>query len=199
MLSRFLFKKEKRKKREREGDRECAFHLQNPGDVAGSSTTVRKFNYFLPGGIRQRSAINKHTTELVYTTVTYTEKQRASRSSHHVCTHTHTHSISMHTKESGQIKHREVRLNEEEIWFKTGFRWNMRFTQRRLMINYFPPGYKWSTVQSDWKQLHLCIDVEKRSIQLRPHRYPASAAASHPQTGFTFITNRCSDLKPLKQ
>lgn len=63
----------------------------------------------------------------------------------------------MHTKESGQIKHREVRLNEEEFWFKTGFRWNMRITQRRLMINYFPPGYKWSTVKSDWKQLHLCI------------------------------------------
>lgn len=128
-----------------------------------------------------------------------TQRNKEHHGHHIMFVHTHTHSISMHTKESGQIKHREVRLNEEEIWFKTGFRWNMRITQRRLMINYFPPGHKWSTVQSDWKQLHLCIDVEKRSIQLRPHCYPASAAASHPQTGFTFITNRCSDLKPLKQ
>lgn len=52
-------------------ERDC--HLQYPGDVAGSSTTVSKFNYFLPGGIRQRSTINKHTTKLVYATVTYME------------------------------------------------------------------------------------------------------------------------------
>lgn len=51
--------------------KECGCHLQYPGDVAGSSTTVSKFNYFLPGGIRQRSTINKHTTKLVDATVTY--------------------------------------------------------------------------------------------------------------------------------
>lgn len=34
---------------------------------------MSKFNYFLPGGIRQWSAINKHTTKLVYATVTYME------------------------------------------------------------------------------------------------------------------------------
>lgn len=58
-------------------------HLQYPGDVAGSSTTVSKFYYFLPGGVRQRSTINKHTTKLVYATVTYMETE-ASRSSHHI-------------------------------------------------------------------------------------------------------------------
>lgn len=64
----------------KKGERDC--HLQYPGDVAGSSTTVSKFNYFLPGGIRQRSTINKHTTKLVYATVTYMET-KASESPHH--------------------------------------------------------------------------------------------------------------------
>lgn len=57
-------------------------HLEYPGDVARSSTTVSKFNYFLPGGIRQRSAINKHTTKLVYATVTYMETKAPELSNH---------------------------------------------------------------------------------------------------------------------
>lgn len=65
--------------------KECDCHLQYPGDVAGSSATVSKFNYFLPGGIRQRSTINKHTTKLVYATVTYMET-KASESSHRFIT-----------------------------------------------------------------------------------------------------------------
>lgn len=62
-------------------EKDSGCHLQDPGDVAGSSTTVSEFNYFLPGGIRQRSTINKHTTKLVYATVTYMET-KASLSSH---------------------------------------------------------------------------------------------------------------------
>lgn len=112
--------KKKKERKERERERECAFHLQNPGDVAGSSTTVRKFNYFLPGGIRQRSAINKHTTELVYTTVTYTEKQRASRSSHHVCTHTHT---------QYKYAHKGIRSNQTQ---GGSFKWGGNLIQNRV-------------------------------------------------------------------
>lgn len=51
---------------------------------------MSKFNYFLPGGIRQRSTINKHTTKLVYATVTYMET-KASESSHRLITAVKTH------------------------------------------------------------------------------------------------------------
>lgn len=45
-------------------------YLQDPGDIARARTAVSKLNDFLSGCVRQRSSVNKYTTELVHAAMT---------------------------------------------------------------------------------------------------------------------------------